>query len=144
MGIKASGVPRKDIWITSKLFELHHRPEHVEMACRDTLEKLGTDYLDMYLMHYPVSSTFQSTGSSLISGRMADAFPRRSTSTKRTYAHRRWKTEDRHSAFKGFRDYIPSYGEGTWRFTGSLTYIGSLWTRVWSNASGYRTSTSTD
>ena len=56
MGIKASGVPRKDIWITSKLFELHHRPEHVEMACRDTLKKLGTDYLDMYLMHYPVSS----------------------------------------------------------------------------------------
>lgn len=55
-GIKASGVPRKDIWITSKLFELHHRPEHVEMACRDTLQKLGTDYLDMYLMHYPVSS----------------------------------------------------------------------------------------
>lgn len=55
VGIKASGVPRKDIWITSKLFELHHRPEHVEMACRDTLEKLGTDYLDMYLMHYPVS-----------------------------------------------------------------------------------------
>lgn len=56
MGIKASGVPRKDIWITSKLFELHHRPEHVEMACRDTLKKLGTDYLDMYLMHYPVST----------------------------------------------------------------------------------------
>lgn len=58
MGIKASGVPRKDIWITSKLFELHHRPEHVEMACRDTLKKLGTDYLDMYLMHYPVSLVF--------------------------------------------------------------------------------------
>jgi diketogulonate reductase-like aldo/keto reductase len=56
VGIKASGVPREDIWITSKLFELHHRPEHVEMACRDSLKKLGTDYLDMYLMHYPVSS----------------------------------------------------------------------------------------
>ncbi|WWD03051.1 hypothetical protein V865_001095 [Kwoniella europaea PYCC6329] len=54
-GIKASGVPRDQIWITSKLFELHHKPEHVELAVRDSLKKLGTDYLDMYLLHYPVA-----------------------------------------------------------------------------------------
>ncbi len=54
-GIRASGVPREEIWITSKLFEYHHHPEHVEMALKDTLKKLGTDYLDLYLMHWNVS-----------------------------------------------------------------------------------------
>jgi len=51
-GIKAAGVPRSELWITSKLFETHHHPEHVELALKDTLEKLGTDYLDLYLMHW--------------------------------------------------------------------------------------------
>ena len=53
-GIRNSGIPRSEIWITSKLFEYHHHPEHVEMALKDTLKKLGTDYLDLYLMHWNV------------------------------------------------------------------------------------------
>jgi len=55
-GIRASGVPREELWLTSKLFEYHHHPEHVEMALNDTLKKLGTDYLDLYLMHWNVST----------------------------------------------------------------------------------------
>ncbi|RSH90617.1 hypothetical protein EHS25_001222 [Saitozyma podzolica] len=51
-GIRASGVPRSEIFITSKLFEIHHHPEHVELAIKDTLNKLKTDYLDLYLMHW--------------------------------------------------------------------------------------------
>ena len=54
-GIKASGVPREELWITSKLFELHHHPEHVELAVKDTLKNLGLEYLDLYLMHWNVS-----------------------------------------------------------------------------------------
>lgn len=54
-GIKASGVPREELWLTSKLFEYHHHPEHVEMALKDTLKKLGTDYLDLYLMHWDIN-----------------------------------------------------------------------------------------
>lgn len=54
-GIRAGGVPREQLFITSKLFELHHKSEHVEAACRDTLKNLGTDYLDLYLMHWPIN-----------------------------------------------------------------------------------------
>ena len=54
-GIKAAGVPREELWITSKLFELHHHPEHVELAIKDTLKNLGIDYLDLYLMHWNIN-----------------------------------------------------------------------------------------
>ncbi|ORY31923.1 putative aldehyde reductase i [Naematelia encephala] len=56
-GIKASGVPREELWLTSKLFEFHHKPEHVELALRDTLKKLDTPYLDLYLMHWNIAFT---------------------------------------------------------------------------------------
>ena len=54
-GIVASGVPRSEIFITSKLWNTKHHPEDVEAACRKTLADLGVDYLDLYLMHSPVA-----------------------------------------------------------------------------------------
>lgn len=54
-GIKLSGFPRDQIFITSKLWNTDHAAADVEPACRETLRKLGTDYLDLYLMHWPVS-----------------------------------------------------------------------------------------
>ncbi|KAI0420764.1 aldehyde reductase 1 [Xylaria grammica] len=54
-GIRASGVPRADIFVTSKLWNTHHRPHDVESALDETLKNLGTDYLDLYLIHWPVS-----------------------------------------------------------------------------------------
>ena len=33
----------------------HHSPEDVEWACRDSLEKLRLDYVDLYLIHWPVA-----------------------------------------------------------------------------------------
>lgn len=53
-GIKKSGVPRKDIFLTSKLWNNSHRPELVEKDLDETLKQLGTDYLDLYLIHWPV------------------------------------------------------------------------------------------
>ena len=47
-------MPREQLFITSKLFEYHHEPEYVHMALKDTLQKLGTDYLDLYLLHWNV------------------------------------------------------------------------------------------
>ncbi|WVR03394.1 hypothetical protein IAU60_000385 [Kwoniella sp. DSM 27419] len=54
-GIKAAGIPREEIFVTSKLFELHHHPEHVPLAIKDTLKNLGLDYLDLYLMHWNIN-----------------------------------------------------------------------------------------
>ncbi|KAK0384700.1 hypothetical protein NLU13_7178 [Sarocladium strictum] len=59
-GIRRSGVARSDIWLTSKLWNTHHAPEDVEAAVDQTLKDLGTDYLDLYLMHWPVA--FKNTG----------------------------------------------------------------------------------
>jgi len=48
-------VTRKDLWVTSKLWNTFHRAEHVESACRRTLTDLGLEYLDLYLIHFPIS-----------------------------------------------------------------------------------------
>ena len=51
------GVPRSDVFITSKLASPFHRPEHVEPALRKTLHDLRLGYLDLFLIHWPVVSS---------------------------------------------------------------------------------------
>ncbi|KAK4213893.1 NADP-dependent oxidoreductase domain-containing protein [Rhypophila decipiens] len=46
---------RKDIWITSKLWNAHHRPKEATAAIQETLTNLAVDYLDLYLIHWPVA-----------------------------------------------------------------------------------------
>ncbi|KAI5364019.1 putative aldo/keto reductase, aldo-keto reductase, NADP-dependent oxidoreductase [Septoria linicola] len=54
-GIRKSGVPRDQIFLTGKLWNTKHRPEDVEAALDKSLKDYGTDYLDLYLIHWPVA-----------------------------------------------------------------------------------------
>ena len=51
--VRDSGIPRSEIWITSKLWLQDFHYEDARKAIALSLEKLGTDYVDLYLIHQP-------------------------------------------------------------------------------------------
>lgn len=59
--VKDSGIPREEIFITSKVWNDDQGYESTLKAFEETLEKLGTDYLDLYLIHWPVSGKYKDT-----------------------------------------------------------------------------------
>jgi len=59
---KRNIVKREEIWITSKLWCTNHSPEHVEPSLRKSLKDLQLDYLDLYLIHMPISLEHRETG----------------------------------------------------------------------------------
>lgn len=46
---------REQLWVTSKLWNTYHRPEHVRPAIQRSLDDLRLEYLDLYLIHFPIS-----------------------------------------------------------------------------------------
>jgi aldehyde reductase len=52
-GSAASRIGREDLFVTTKLWNTNHRPERVKPAFEASLERLGLDHLDLYLIHTP-------------------------------------------------------------------------------------------
>ncbi len=49
---------RSELWVTSKLWNTYHRAEHVRPALERSLRDLKLDYLDLYLIHFPISLAY--------------------------------------------------------------------------------------
>ena len=52
--IASSGIAREQLFITTKLNNNAHGYDAGRAACRESLDKLGLDYLDLYLIHWPL------------------------------------------------------------------------------------------
>lgn len=58
-GIAKSGVPREELFVTTKLWNANHSYELAQKAINASLERLGLDYIDLYLIHWPNPSEFR-------------------------------------------------------------------------------------
>jgi 2,5-diketo-D-gluconate reductase A len=57
-GVRASGLDRADVYITSKLNNGLHEPDDARRAFGETLEALGSDYVDLFLIHWPLPTLY--------------------------------------------------------------------------------------
>jgi 2,5-diketo-D-gluconate reductase A len=56
--LAACDIPREELYVTSKLGNRNHRPEDVRRTFDETIEKLGLDHLDLFLMHWPLPTLY--------------------------------------------------------------------------------------
>ena len=57
-GVRSSGVDRDDVFVTSKLNNSFHRPDDARRAFDTTLEALGFDHVDLFLIHWPLPTRY--------------------------------------------------------------------------------------
>ncbi len=57
-GVRASGLGRDEVFITSKLNNGHHEPDDARRAMDGTLTELGTDHVDLFLIHWPLPTRY--------------------------------------------------------------------------------------
>lgn len=56
--IRDSGIPRADIFLTTKLWNNDMRRDRQDEALQESLDRLQVDYLDLYLIHWPVAGKY--------------------------------------------------------------------------------------
>src|SRR3990167_10096746 len=59
--IKDSGIPREEIFVTTKLWNTDQGYESALLAIDESLKKLGMSYVDLYLVHWPTASADEKT-----------------------------------------------------------------------------------
>ncbi|CDO71368.1 hypothetical protein BN946_scf184908.g126 [Trametes cinnabarina] len=64
LAIKKSGVPREEVWITTKLH--HQHGPFTQKFFQESLDNLETNYVDLYLMHWPQTSKWVGESSPLV------------------------------------------------------------------------------
>lgn len=57
-GIRDSGIDRSEVYITSKLNNSFHKPDDARRAFDATIEALGFDYVDLFLIHWPLPTLY--------------------------------------------------------------------------------------
>src|SRR4051795_306644 len=56
--LDAGDCRRDELWVTSKLWNTYHAHAHVRPPVERSLRDLGLDYLDLYLIHFPIALEF--------------------------------------------------------------------------------------
>jgi len=59
--IRDSGIPREEIFLTTKVWNDNQRNKRTLAAFEESLERLDTEYVDLYLVHWPVKGFYQET-----------------------------------------------------------------------------------
>ena len=57
-GIRHAGIDRSEVFVTSKLNNGFHKPDDARRAFDDTLSALGFDYVDLFLIHWPLPTLY--------------------------------------------------------------------------------------
>jgi diketogulonate reductase-like aldo/keto reductase len=57
--IRESGIPREDIFLATKVWNDDSRKKRTREAFEESLERLGAEYVDLYLVHWPVEGCYQ-------------------------------------------------------------------------------------
>ena len=65
-GVRDSGVPREQVFVTTKLWNSDHGYDAALKACDRSLRRLGLGYIDLYLIHWPVTELRGETWRALI------------------------------------------------------------------------------
>lgn len=64
-GLRASGVPREEVFVTTKVWNTDQGYDNTLRAFDASLARLGLDYVDLYLVHWPVKGKFKDTWGAL-------------------------------------------------------------------------------
>jgi diketogulonate reductase-like aldo/keto reductase len=65
-GVRDSGVPREQVYVTTKLWNSDHGYDSALRACDRSLKRLGLGYVDLYLIHWPVPELRNETWKALV------------------------------------------------------------------------------